>query len=388
MRTPRRVAIVHDYLNQYGGAERVLEAIHDLFPTAPVYTSIYDPAAMPSAYRAWDVRTSWMQRLPAWRRNFRNYFPLYPSAFESFDLSSYDLVISSSSAFAKGIIPHPDARHVCYCHTPMRFGWRTQDYVEREGIGGVKNLVLSLALTYLRTWDVASSVRVDTFVANSRAVAGRIRRYYGRHSEVIPPPVDLPPYVPVPTEDFYLTGGRMVPYKRIDLAVRACTALRLPLVVFGDGRGRTELEALAGPTVRFVGRVDEPTLLDLYRRCRAYITAADEDAGIQPVEAMAGGRPVIALAAGGALETVIDGVTGRFFHEQSAGALAVAIAQSQQDIWESAVIRAHAEQFGRDRFVERLRACIFETDSQQATSDTSHQANGHFGTITAASSRL
>ncbi len=381
MKPPGRVAIVHDYLNQYGGAERVLEAIHDLFPAAPVFTAIYDPAAMPEAYRSWDIRTSWMQKLPGWRKNFRNYFLLYPSAFEAFDLSEYDLVVSSSSAFAKGIIPHPDARHVCYCHTPMRFGWRTRDYVERESIGGVKNGVLSVALSWLRTWDVASTVRVDTFVANSHTVAARIERYYGRTSEVIPPPVDLPSYRPVPPEDFYLTGGRMVPYKRIDLAVRACTALRLPLVVFGDGRGRAALEALAGPTVRFVGKVDEAMLRDLYSRCRAYITAADEDAGIQPVEAMAAGRPVIALAAGGTLETVLDGVTGRFFHEQSAAALAATIAQSRQDTWDSTAIRSHAEQFGRDRFLARLGACIDETISQPRASDRSHQGNTPFGTI-------
>jgi len=377
------VAIVHDYLNQYGGAERVLEAIHDLFPTAPVYTAIYDPAAMPAEYRSWDIRTSWMQKLPGWRKIFRNYFLLYPSAFEAFDLSEYNLVVSSSSAFAKGIIPHPEAYHVCYCHTPMRFGWRTRDYVARESIGGIKTGVLAVALSWLRTWDVASSVRVDRFIANSHTVAARIGRYYGRSAEVIPPPVDLPFYRPVPPEDFYLTGGRMVPYKRIDLAVRACTALRLPLVVFGDGRGRAELEALAGPTVRFAGKVDEPTLRDLYSRCRAYITAADEDAGIQPVEAMAAGRPVIALASGGTLETVLDGVTGRFFHEQSAAALAAAIAQSRQDTWDPATIRAHAEQFGRDRFLARLQACIDETISQPRASDGSHQENIRFGTIPA-----
>ena len=365
------MAIVHDYLNQYGGAERVLEAIHELYPDAPVYTAIYDPVAMPEAYRSWDIRTSWMQRLPGWRRHFRNYFVLYPSAFESFDLSAYDLVVSSSSAFAKGVIPHPDAVHVCYCHTPMRFGWRTGDYVEREGIRGLKGRILKLMLTWLRTWDVASSVRVDAFIANSHEVARRIQRYYRRSATVIPPPVDLPPYDPAPPEAFYLTGGRLVPHKRVDLAVRACTALRLPLVVFGDGRQRAELEAIAGPTVRFVGHVDEGTLRDLYRQCRAYITAADEDAGIQPVEAMAAGRPVIALAAGGTLETVVDGVTGRFFHEQSPAALAVAIAQSRTDTWDAAAIRAHAEQFGRDRFLAHLAECIALACSQVSTSESS-----------------
>lgn len=366
-----RVAIVHDYLNQYGGAERVLEAIHDLFPDAPVYTSIYDPRAMPDAYRAWDIRTSWMQRLPGWRRYFRNYFLLYPSAFESFDLSDYDLVISSSSAFAKGIIPHHDAAHICYCHTPMRFGWRAREYVEREQLAAWKARLLSLILPYLRTWDVASSVRVDAFIANSQVVARRIERYYGRAATVIPPPVDLPPYVDTPPEDFYLAGGRLVPYKRVDLVVQACSALKVPLVVFGAGRGRAELEAMAGPAVRFAGHVDEPALRDLYRRCRGYITAADEDAGIQPVEAMAAGRPVIAYAAGGALETVMEGQTGCFFHGQTAAALAVAIARSRTAVWDARAIRAHAEQYSRDRFIPRLRAFVEQIVSQAPASDLS-----------------
>lgn len=353
-----RVALVHDYLNQYGGAERVLEALHELFPNAPVYTSIYDPPAMPDFYRSWDIRTSWMQKLPGWRRHFRKYFLLYPSAFESFDLGAYDLILSSSSAYAKGIIPRPGALHVCYCHTPMRFGWRTSGYLERESIGGGAGQALSLLLTYLRTWDVVSSQRVDTFIANSREVAGRIERYYRRAAEIIPPPVDLSPYTPSEPEDFYLTGGRFVPYKRIDLVVEAFTKLKLPLVVFGSGRDQPKLEAIAGPNVRFVGRVSDAELQDLYRRCRAYITAGDEDAGIQPVEAMAAGRPVIAYAAGGVRETVIEGVTGCFFHEQTAAALAVAVAHSRTLAFDPLSIRRHAEQFSRERFKLRVMDVI------------------------------
>lgn len=353
-----RVALVHDYLNQYGGAERVLEALHEIFPTAPIYTSIYDPAAMPASYRGWDIRTSWMQGLPGWRKHFRKYFLLYPSAFEAFDLSGYDLIISSSSAYAKGIIPPPGATHICYCHTPMRFAWRTGAYIEREAIGGRTSRVLEILLTALRAWDVVSAQRVDAFIANSHEVAGRIRRYYGRAAEVIPPPVDLPPYVAAEPEEFYLAGGRFVPYKRLDLVVAALSALKLPLVIFGDGRDRPQLEALAGPHVRFVGRVGDDELRDLYRRCRAYITAGDEDAGIQPVEAMAAGRPVIAYAAGGVRETVIDGVTGTFFAEQTAAALAVAVARSRTLQFDPGTIRRHAEQFGRERFRERIAAFV------------------------------
>jgi glycosyltransferase involved in cell wall biosynthesis len=353
-----RVALVHDYLNQYGGAERVLEALHELFPDAPVFTSIYDSTAMPAFYQDWKIHTSWMQRLPGWRRHFRKYFLLYPSAFESFDLSAYDLILSSSSAYAKGIIPRPGALHVCYCHTPMRFGWRTGGYLERESIGGSASLALSLPLTYLRTWDVVSSQRVDAFIANSREVAGRIERYYRRSAEVIPPPVDIGPYQPTAPEDFYLTGGRFVPYKRIDLVVAAFTRLKLPLVVFGSGRDRPKLEALAGPNVRFVGRVSDAELHDLYRRCRAYITAGDEDAGIQPVEAMAAGRPVIAYASGGVRETVVEGVTGCFFHEQTAAALAVAVAHSRTLRFDPLTIRRHTEQFSRERFKARVMQLI------------------------------
>jgi glycosyltransferase involved in cell wall biosynthesis len=353
-----RVALVHDYLNQYGGAERVLEALHELFPDAPVFTSIFDAAAMPTNYRSWDIRVSWMQRLPAWRKHFRKYFLLYPSAFESFDLSEYDLVLSSSSAYAKGIIPRPGALHICYCHTPMRFAWRTGEYVERESIGGPVGGMLGVLLTYLRMWDVLSAKRVDAFIANSHEVAGRIQRFYAQPAEVIPPPVDLPPYMPSAPEEFYLTGGRLVPYKRIDVVVQAFNALKLPLVVFGSGRDREQLEAIAGPHVRFVGRVDEDELRSLYRRCRAYITAGDEDAGIQPVEAMAAGRPVIAYASGGVRETVLDGVTGCFFHEQTPAALAVAVAQSRTVRFESQRIRHHAEQFGREQFKQRIEQFI------------------------------
>lgn len=353
-----RVALVHDYLNQYGGAERVLEALHELYPQAPVYTSIYDPEALPPLYRAWDIRVSWMQRLPAWRRLFRAYFPLYPSAFESFDLSSYDLVLSSSSAYAKGAIPAPGARHICYCHTPMRFAWRTDAYMEREGVAGPARMALALPLSAMRMWDTLSSVRVDAFIANSREVAARIRRYYGRESVVIPPPADLPPFAPQPPGDYYLAGGRLIPYKRLDLAVRAFSALGLPLKVFGDGRDRAALEAIAGPNVEFLGFVSEERRRGLFAGCRAFVFPGEEDFGITPLEAMAAGRPVIAYAAGGALDTVVEGVTGRFFHQQSPAALAAAVAAARQDEYDPCAIRRHAEGFGRARFLARVREVI------------------------------
>lgn len=360
VRPAPRVAFVHDYLNQYGGAERVLEALHALYPDAPVYTSIYDPQVMPASYREWDIRTSWMQQLPGWRRFFRHYLPLYPSAFESFDLSGYDLILSSSSAFAKGVIPAPGARHICYCHTPMRFAWRTESYVERERIGGLHRLVLPLILSHVRLWDVATCNRVDSFIANSQAVADRIRRYYGRDAQVIPPPVDLPPYHPCAPEDFYLAGGRLIPYKRLDLAVQAFTALGLPLKIFGEGRDRAQLEALAGPNIEFLGWVNEEQRHELFARCRAFVFPGEEDFGITPLEAMAAGRPVIAYAAGGALDSVRDGVTGRFFHEPTVDALAATVVQSLADRYDPAAIRRHADGFGQDVFARRVRAAIAE----------------------------
>lgn len=360
-----QVALVHDYLNQYGGAERVLEALHDLYPTAPVYTSISDPAAMPAAYRSWDIRTSFMQHLPGWKTMFRHYFPLYPAAFESFDLSPYDLVLSSSSAYAKGIIPRPGALHVCYCHTPMRFAWRTDDYLEREAIGGRKKVLLSVLLNYVRLWDVTTTVRVDAFVANSREVASRIGRYYGRTATIIPPPVDLPPYEEQPHDDYYLAGGRLIPYKRIGLVVEALSKLGLPLKVFGDGRDRPTLEALAGPNVEFLGWVEEQQRRELFARCRAFIFPGAEDFGITPLEAMAAGRPVIAYAAGGALDTVREGLSGRFFYEQSAAAIAAAVAHARHDTYDAQAIRRHAEQFGRQVFLARMRTLIDEYLSHQ-----------------------
>jgi glycosyltransferase involved in cell wall biosynthesis len=355
-----RVALIHDYLNQYGGAERVLEALHDLFPEAPVYTSIYDPDAMPAACRTWDIRPSWMQHLPVWRRLFRAYVLLYPLAFESFDLSAYDLLISSSSAFAKGIIPRSDAVHLCYCHTPMRFAWRTSDYLAREGFGAARRAALTMPLALLRMWDVVSAQRVDAFIANSRVVAQRIWRYYRREAVVIPPPVDLPPFCKTPPGAWFLAGGRLVPYKRLDLAVQAFTRLRLPLKIFGDGRDRARLQAMAGPTVEFLGRVSEVERRALFAGCRAFVFPGEEDFGIAPLEAMAAGRPVIAYAAGGAQETVVEGVTGRFFHQQTVEALIEAIAATLTECYDAYAIRRHAEHFGKEAFLARMRSFVAE----------------------------
>jgi glycosyltransferase involved in cell wall biosynthesis len=353
------IALVHDYLNQYGGAERVLEALHDLYPAAPVYTSLYDRARMPAAFRGWDVRTSFLQRLPAHVRIARAYLPWYPRAFASFDLRGYDLVLSSSSAFAKGVVPPAGTRHICYCHNPARFLWNTAGYMQSEGLGRLPQVLLGPTLERMRRWDLAANERVHAFVANSQTVAGRIRRCYGRESTVIHPPARVSTFPLAQGPGSYLlTGGRLVPHKRFDVAVAACTRLGLPLRVFGAGRDRARLERLAGPTVSFLGRVSEADLRALYRDCRAYLFPSEEDFGISPVEAMACGRPVIAFAAGGALETVADGRTGLFFERQDADALIATLASFRAEAFDPQEIRRHAEAFDVPRFQEQVRTLI------------------------------
>lgn len=358
-----RVALVHDYLNQYGGAERVLEALQALFPEAPVYTSIYDPRAMPAAWRDWEIRPSFMQRLPGWRRLFRLYLPWYPLAFESFDLRGYDLVLSSSSAFAKGVIPPDGARQVCYCHNPPRFLWQTATYLEHERIGRLGRLLLQPLLHRLRVWDVTASARVDTFIANSHNVAARIGRLYRRESVVIHPPVEIAAFPPAQERGtYFLTGGRLVPYKRFDLPVVACSRLDLPLRVYGQGRDRARLAALAGPSVQFAGRVSQEELARLYRDCRAYIFPGEEDFGISPLEAMACSRPVIAYAAGGALESVVEGVTGTFFRRQDPAALVQVLERFDDQAFDRAAIRRHAERFDRAHFQAQIGQLIERTE--------------------------
>ncbi len=353
------MALVHDYLNQHGGAERVLEALHGLYPDAPVYTSLYDAAAMPAFYRTWDIRTSFLQRLPRRAALARLYLALYPRAFASFDMRGYDLVLSSSSAFAKGVVPAAGARHICYCHNPARFLWNTAAYLEHERIGRPARAVLAPVLARLRRWDLAANARVDAFIANSRSVAGRIARFYGRDSTVIHPPVDVSSFaVAAGRGSYFLTGGRLVPHKRFDVAVAACSELGLPLVVFGQGRGRPRLQALAGPSVQFVGRVSEERLRQLYAGCRAYLFPSEEDFGIAPVEAMACGRPVLAYGAGGALETVAPGLSGLFFHRQEAADLAEVLAAFRDEDYDPWTIRRHAEQFDAARFRERIGAVV------------------------------
>lgn len=357
-----RIALVHDALYQYGGGERVLEYLTELFPGAPIYTAVYTPELMPARYRRMDIRTSFLQRLPALgRRRHQVYLPLYPLAFEEFDLSGYDVVISNSGAWAKAVITGPETVHINYCLTPMRWAWRYQDYITRERVTRLAALTLRPLMNYLRAWDIAAAHRVDEFVAISRTVAARIQKYYRRPSALIYPPVNMSAFQPAArTDDFYLVVSRLVPYKRIDLAVEAFSRLGLPLLVVGEGRGHAELKARAAANVEFLGPVGDAQLRDLYARCKALICPGEDDFGLVHVEAQACGRPVIAYGAGGALETVVEGETGTFFYEQTVEALTEAVRRLNEMPVDSDRIRAHATQFDVTVFKAKFTKLIDE----------------------------
>jgi len=356
-----RLALVHDWLNQMGGAENVLEELTALFPGAPVYTSMYDPAKMPDAYRHWDIRTSFVQRLPGYSDHHQAYLPLYPLAFSRTDVSDYDLVLSNKSGFCHGVRTRNGSRravHVCYCLTPTRFLWLYAQYRQREQIGAVVDTALQPLLALLRRWDWAAAQRVDHFIAISTAVQARIRSIYGRESVVIHPPVDTERYTPDPSlamGDYYLIVSRLIPYKRIDLAVDAFRHLpQEKLVIVGDGRDRAALEAAAGPNVTFLGRQSPAKLRDLMRGCRAFLFPGLEDFGIAPVESLAAGRPVIAYAGGGALDTVVPGVSGEHFAGQSVESLLAVLEKFDPSAYDPAACRRQAEKFGRDVFRRKL----------------------------------
>ena len=352
-----KVALVASWLNQYGGAERCLEVAHELFPTAPVFTSTYWPAAMPPAYRTWDIRVSFLDKIPI--ANQRLFLPLYPFAFESLDLRGYDCVLSMTSAFAHGVRLAPGTPHFCYLFTPARFLWNYRDYVERERIGRLPRAVLPLFIARLREWDRRAAQRVTQFIAISELVQKRIRASYQRDAAIIYPPVDVDRFTVSNTHDnFFLVLSRLVPYKRIDLAVQAFNELGLPLVIAGDGRDRARLEAIAKSNIKFIGHVSDAERCDLLERCRAFVFPGEEDFGITPLEAGASGKPVIAFGSGGALETIIPGVTGEFFREPSAQSLAAILATFDDCKYDPLAIRTHAEKFSTAVFKEKISQLV------------------------------
>jgi len=356
-----KIALVHDYLNQYGGAERVLEEFHAIWPDAPVYTSIYDPDRMPERYRDWDIRASGLNRLPFARRKHQALLFMLPQVFEAFDLDDYDLVVSSSSGFAHGVLTLPETLHVCYCHSPPRFLWDYHNYARREGLSGPARMLVEHALPRLRAWDRVTADRADAWIATSRLVSARIERFYNKSSAIIPPPAPVHRFdVARGPGDYFLLLMRLVGWKRPDIAVEACTRLGLPLVVAGEGRERKRLERLAGPSVSFVGHADDAQIRELLAGCKALILPSEEDFGLTPLEAMAAGRPVIAYGRGGVLDTVVPGRTGDFFEQQTTDSVAEALMRFDPGQYNARDIRGHVEQFDSGRFRARIRAFVDE----------------------------
>lgn len=353
-----KVAIIHDWLTNMGGAEKVVAVIHNLFPDAPIYTSIYKPDALPDKFREIDVRTSYLQRFPWSGIKYQWLLQFMPQAFESFDLREYELVISSSTSCAKGVLTRADCCHICYCNTPMRYAWDFyHEYLEEKPWW--LRAYIARRLHDIRIWDRISADRVDYFIANSQNVARRIRKHYRRQADVIYPPVDTDYFVPGDSSEpgeYFLCAGRLVGYKRVDLAVQAFNRLGIKLVVAGDGPEYKTLRDIAGRSIEFVGRVSDDELRELYQHCRAFLFPGEEDFGLTPLEAQACGKPVIALARGGALETVIDMRTGLFFKEQSVESLIYAVKRFEDmaEKFDTSEIRKHAESFGIERFEKQF----------------------------------
>ncbi|QCK88883.1 glycosyltransferase family 4 protein [Phreatobacter aquaticus] len=353
------------------GGEKVIEALCRLYPDADIFTHVYVPEKTSAALRAHRIATSFISRLPWAPKFYQRYLPLMPLALEQLDLRGYDLIISSESGPAKGIIPPPGSLHICYCHSPMRYIWNMfHEYRDRAGF--VTRLIMPLLAHYIRNWDAISASRVDYFVANSQTVAARIRRYYRRDAEVIFPPVDVDAFDRLPSDkigDFHLMAGELVRYKRPELAVEAFNASGEKLVVIGGGEMLAHLRKIAKPNVTIMGPQPFSVLKDHYARCRALIFPGEEDFGIVPVEAMASGRPVIAYGRGGATETVIDGVTGVFFAEQTSDAIRDAVSRLDGLTLDSEAIAAHARNFSSALFEERMRAHVARLMKAEAEAD-------------------
>ena len=354
-----RVALVHDFLLDLRGAERVFAAICDAWPDADVYSAVYDEKGTEGRFAGRRPRTSFLQRVRPTARTFRPLLPLYPHAIESFDLRDYEIVISSSSAWAHGVLVDPGATHVCYCHNPFRYAW-----TEREATLRARNPLtrpaLRLLLNRWRQWDWIAAQRVDRYVANSRLTAARIRRYFNREATVLHPPVETGRFSREPVGAHYMVLAELMAHKRIDVAVRAFNELRLPLLVVGDGPESRKLRRIAGPTVTFTGRISDERVAELLARTRALVVTATEEFGIAAVEALAAGRPVLALGEGGVRESVVEGETGSFFERCEPGVLADAVRRFDPLAIDPRACRAAAERFGAKRFRESFKRMVAE----------------------------
>lgn len=360
----KKVAIVHEWLTTHAGSEKVVEQMLQIYPQADLYSLVdFLPDALRSFIQGKSVNTSFIQNLPFAQKHFRNYLPLMPLAVEQFDLSAYDLIISSSHAVAKGVLTRPDQLHISYVHTPLRYAWELQhQYLQQAGLTrGVKGALSRVIMHYMRMWDLASAHRVDRYLANSHYIARRIAKTYRRTADVIYPPVDTGRFrADCPREDFYLVVSRFVPYKRVDLAIAAFNQLGLPLVVIGDGPNGKAMRQMAQANIRFLGHQPDSVVADHMQRCRGLIFPPEEDFGITPVEAQAAGAPVIAYAKGGQAETVVNQRTGLLFEHQTVDSLVQSVKQLHDSVNQflPSVLSAHAEKFSIRRFQLQFERCI------------------------------
>jgi glycosyltransferase involved in cell wall biosynthesis len=354
-----KLALVHDWLNQRGGAEDVLETLVALYPNSPVITGLYAPDLMPRSYASWDIQTLWIDKLPGIHTHHQPYLPVYPFAWDGYRPQEYDVLLSNKSGFCHGLHHGENALHICYCLAPTRYVWQLDAYIAREGIGGIAQAGLRPLVQALKKWDYDAAQRVNHFIAISSDIQQRVRNFYDRDSVVIYPPVDTTRFQPSSVvEDYFLIVSRLIPYKRIDLAVQAATRLGVPLKIGGRGRDLDRLKAMAGPTVEFLGFVPDDQLPDLMARCKAFLFPGLEDFGITPVQAQAAGRPVIAYAAGGALDTVIPGRTGELFDHLSVESLMHAMASFDARSYDMQTLRTHAERFDTQVFNRQISSYV------------------------------
>ena len=353
-----RVALIHDYLNQYGGAEQVLGSLTEIFPNAPIYTLLYDTEIVNKFFPDKKIRASFLQKIPFIKSHHRFFPPLMPMAVEKFDLSEYDLVISDSAAFSKGVITRPETFHICYCHTPIRYAWDdSHKYIREFSMPKLAKIFVPIFMNYLRLWDREASFRVDKFISNSNFVAQRIKKYYKQDATVIYPPVDVKAFYPSNklADNYFLMVGRLLPYKRFDIAIKAFNNLELPLKIIGNGPEAKKLKRMANWNIEFLGELNADRLREYYQNCQALIFPQEEDFGIVALEAMACGKPLIAYRGGGALESIKDGETGIFFDEQTIDSLVEAVKNFKLKKFNSKKIRQHALKFDKEIFKKKIK---------------------------------
>lgn len=357
-----KVALVHDWLTNMGGSEKVVLNFMNVYKDAPIYTSLLNKDKIDSEFSKRDIYTTFLQKIRNANKNHQKYLPFFPVAFEQFDLNDYDIVLSSSNSCSKSVVTSPYTMHVCYCHTPMRYAWEFyNEYMNREKMGKLKKTLIPYIMNYLRVVDVAASNRVDYFIANSENVARRIWKHYRRESTVIHPPVKASFFnISNVDEDYFLVLSRLVAYKRVDIAVDAFNKLGLPLVIIGDGPEKEKLQQMAKSNISFLGRLNDDQIKEYYSKCKAFIFPGEEDFGITPLEAQASGRPVIAYRKGGVLETVVEGKTGLFFDYQTSESLSKAVELFKETKFYKEEIREHALKFDESVFQDKINRFIEE----------------------------